>query len=61
MPYRERLELLISMKERDNGLHYRSCDEETAHNVMTQPKQHNAGKENVKEHRPSSIMLGRKM
>ncbi len=34
MQYRERLELLISMKERANGLLYRSCDEETAHNVI---------------------------
>ncbi len=34
MQYRERLELLISMKERANGLLYLSCDGETAHNVI---------------------------
>jgi hypothetical protein len=34
MQYSERLELLISMKERANGLLYRSCDEKTAHNVI---------------------------
>jgi hypothetical protein len=36
MQYSERLELLISMKERANGLIYRSCDEETAHNVVNE-------------------------
>jgi hypothetical protein len=34
MLYRELLELLISMKERANGLPYSSCNEETAHNVI---------------------------
>jgi hypothetical protein len=34
MQYRERLALLISMEERANGLFYRSCDEETANNVV---------------------------
>jgi hypothetical protein len=34
MQYRERLKLLISMKECANGLPYRSCDEETAHTVV---------------------------
>ncbi len=34
MQYSERLERLIFMKERANGLLYRSCYEETAHNVV---------------------------
>jgi hypothetical protein len=51
MLYRERLELLISMKERANGLLYRSCDEETAHNVV------NAQSES-KKHVPFSTELG---
>ena len=34
MVYRERLELLIGMKERANGLPFRSCDEEVAHMVV---------------------------
>ena len=34
MEYRERLELLLSMKERANGYKFKSCDEETAINVV---------------------------
>jgi hypothetical protein len=32
--YCERLELLLSMKERANGYNFKSCDEETAINVV---------------------------
>ena len=34
MEYHERLELLLSMKERANGYKFKSCDEETAINVV---------------------------
>jgi len=34
MEYRERLELLLSMKERANGYKFKSCDDETAINVV---------------------------
>jgi hypothetical protein len=34
MEYRKRLELLLSMKERANGYKFKSCDEETAINVV---------------------------
>ncbi len=34
MEYRERLKLLLSMKERANGHKFKSCDEETAINVV---------------------------
>ena len=34
MEYRERLELLLSMKERANGYKFKSCDGETAINVV---------------------------
>ncbi len=35
MEYLELLELLLSMKERANGYTFKSCDEETAINVVT--------------------------
>jgi hypothetical protein len=35
MTYRERLELLICMKERAQGLPHHYCDEEVAHNVVS--------------------------
>jgi hypothetical protein len=34
MEYRKRLELLLSMKERANDYKFKSCDEETAINVV---------------------------
>ncbi len=34
MEYRKRLELLLSMKERANGYKFKSCNEETAINVV---------------------------
>jgi hypothetical protein len=34
MEYSERLELLLSMKEHANGYKFKSCDEETAINVV---------------------------
>ncbi len=34
MEYRKLLELLLSMKERANGYKFKSCDEETAINVV---------------------------
>ncbi len=34
LEYRDRLELLLSMKERANGYKFKSCDDEVATNVV---------------------------